>query len=401
MSDANAVWSPVGMTQEDFMVKDQCIMLDMQDNVIGFDNKYETHIFCAARPRAKLHRAFSVFLFNDKNELLLQQRAASKITFPDVWTNTCCSHPLSGFGGVEVDSPEDTARGSPQGVMRAAVRKLLHELGVPADQVPLEKFKFLTRLHYWAADVVTHGPDSPFGEHEIDYILFIKANVTCDLNPEEVSAVQYVTQAHLAELMRPESGLLWSPWFRIIAERFLPAWWADLDRTLGTDDLTDYGSIHRFDCTAEHLGGHGAAGPWLSAAGGAPGPEGDGWLAAVAANGGTPPPTEPMKPLLRRVEGTNAYKLDDGAAGQVAAAQPTAATGAAAAVVLSFAIGGAAQASAVDSLLRGEAVESVRSAPGFVKVVREASTDRQQYVVGGGRLRWWWSSGGGDGGWQW
>jgi isopentenyldiphosphate isomerase len=59
-------------------------------------------------------------------------------------------------------------------VKRAAVRKLLHELGIPASDVPLAQFKFLTRLHYWAADTVTHGPRSPWGEHEIDYILFIQ-----------------------------------------------------------------------------------------------------------------------------------------------------------------------------------------------------------------------------------
>ena len=203
------VWSAEGMSQEDFMLQDQCILLDMQDNAIGCDNKYETHIFCPERPRAKLHRAFSVFLFNDKNELLLQQRAASKITFPNVWTNTCCSHPLSGFGGSEVDSPAAVAAGNPQGVKRAAVRKMLHELGVPASEVPIAKFKFLTRLHYWAADVVTHGPDSPFGEHEIDYILFIKTPVTCTLNPEEVSAVQYVT--HARSLARSLSLSLPSP----------------------------------------------------------------------------------------------------------------------------------------------------------------------------------------------
>jgi isopentenyldiphosphate isomerase len=60
------------------------------------------------------------------------------------------------------------------GVKRAAVRKLEHELGIPASQVPLEGFKFMTRLHYWAADTVTHGPESEWGEHEIDYVMLIK-----------------------------------------------------------------------------------------------------------------------------------------------------------------------------------------------------------------------------------
>ena len=58
----------------------------------------------------------------------------------------------------------DVKAGTVMGVKRAAVRKLKHELGIEPGQVPLEKFKFLTRLHYWAADVVTHGPASPWGE---------------------------------------------------------------------------------------------------------------------------------------------------------------------------------------------------------------------------------------------
>jgi isopentenyldiphosphate isomerase len=146
-------------------------------------------------------------------------------------------------------------------VKRAAVRKLLHELGIPASDVPLAKFKFLTRLHYWAADTVTHGPQSPWGEHEIDYILFIQGvcvawgfgdwvyvyhpacarsfvrdkrgtgspahppihiNITAKVrvspNPEEVQATKYVTQAELREMMAEDSGLLWSPWFRYVRD---------------------------------------------------------------------------------------------------------------------------------------------------------------------------------------
>jgi len=102
-----------------------------------------------------LHRAFSVFLFNTKNELLLQQRASEKITFPDMWTNTCCSHPLGVPGETGADL--DTAV---MGVKRAAQRKLLQELGIKAEQVPLEKFHFLTRIHYVAPS------DGKWGEHE-------------------------------------------------------------------------------------------------------------------------------------------------------------------------------------------------------------------------------------------
>lgn len=75
-----------------------------------------------------------------------------------------------------MDLPEDVKDGSVPGVKNAAVRKLNHELGISAEDVPVDAFKFLTRIHYYAADAVTHGPNSPWGEHEIDYILFIKVS---------------------------------------------------------------------------------------------------------------------------------------------------------------------------------------------------------------------------------
>lgn len=102
-----------------------------------------------------LHRAFSVFLFDSQNRLLLQQRASEKITFPDMWTNTCCSHPLGipGETGAELEA-------AVQGVRRAAQRKLNHELGIKAKQVPLNGFEFLTRIHYKAPS------DGKWGEHE-------------------------------------------------------------------------------------------------------------------------------------------------------------------------------------------------------------------------------------------
>jgi isopentenyl-diphosphate delta-isomerase len=102
-----------------------------------------------------LHRAFSVFLFDSENRLLLQQRATEKITFPDMWTNTCCSHPLGipGETGVGLDA-------SIAGVKRAAVRKLDHELGIKATQVPIDDFRFLTRIHYKSPS------DGKWGEHE-------------------------------------------------------------------------------------------------------------------------------------------------------------------------------------------------------------------------------------------
>lgn len=102
-----------------------------------------------------LHRAFSVFLFDRNSRLLLQQRASEKITFPDMWTNTCCSHPL-GVPGETGSNLEDAV----QGTKRAAIRKLDQELGIKAEQASLEKFKFLTRIHYKAPS------DGKWGEHE-------------------------------------------------------------------------------------------------------------------------------------------------------------------------------------------------------------------------------------------
>mmetsp|Transcript_2145 Transcript_2145/g.3729 ORF Transcript_2145/g.3729 Transcript_2145/m.3729 type:complete len:356 (-) Transcript_2145:508-1575(-) len=243
-SMSSKAWDGSG-SQEDFMLKDECILVDKDDQLVGHDNKYNCHQFSAETPHGILHRAFSVFLFDSESRLLLQQRASDKITFPNVWTNTCCSHPLYGYSPCEVDQPEDVASGKVPGVKHAAIRKLNHELGIKAEQVPFEGFKFLTRLHYCAPDAVTYGDNAPWGEHELDYILFIKANVDLMPHAEEVRDAKYVTLPELKAMMAPSSGLLWSPWFRIIAENFLEGWWADLDHTLASDEFVDVGTIHR------------------------------------------------------------------------------------------------------------------------------------------------------------
>lgn len=90
-----------------------------------------------------------------------------------------------------MDLPEDVKDGSVPGVKNAAVRKLDHELGIAAEDVPVHAFKFLTRIHYYAADVVTHGPNAPWGEHEIDYILFIKVGFAYQVRGTVPGNVQY------------------------------------------------------------------------------------------------------------------------------------------------------------------------------------------------------------------
>jgi len=85
MSKVCATWDGNAMTQEDMMIKDTVLVLDMDDNVIGSASKRSSHEFTSEQPRGIVHRAFSVFLFDESTgELLLQQRASSKITFPNV-----------------------------------------------------------------------------------------------------------------------------------------------------------------------------------------------------------------------------------------------------------------------------------------------------------------------------
>lgn len=108
------------------LLSEECILLDENDRVTGSDTKKSCHLNTNI-DAGKLHRAFSVFLFNSEGKLLLQQRSMAKITFPGQWTNTCCSHPLF--------RPEELEEAEGVGVKRAARRKLDHELGIPAEQV--------------------------------------------------------------------------------------------------------------------------------------------------------------------------------------------------------------------------------------------------------------------------
>ena len=109
------------------LLAEKCILVDESDKVIGSDTKKNCHLNSNIE-RGMLHRAFSVFLFNSEGKLLLQQRATAKITFPECFTNTCCSHPLY--------RPEELEDGmSAMGVRRAARRKLEHELGIPSQEV--------------------------------------------------------------------------------------------------------------------------------------------------------------------------------------------------------------------------------------------------------------------------
>ena len=108
---------------------------------------------------------------------------------------------------------------------------------------------------------------SPWGEHEIDYVLFIrvpnKSALTVKPHPDEIDDVMWVSKEKLLEMMQ-DKNLLFSPWFRLIVKKWLVnkgGWWEDLDKTMNTNQHCDYVNIQRFDPPKEHLGGEGEAGP--------------------------------------------------------------------------------------------------------------------------------------------
>jgi len=214
------------------LMEEECILVDKNDQVIGSASKKVCHLLNNI-DKGMLHRAFSVFLFNENGELLLQQRADTKITFPGHYTNSCCSHPLNMAG--ETDEMEA------MGVKRAAQRKLAHELGIKPQQVPLDDFTYLTRILYKAENVPRDGK---WGESEIDYILFIQANVDIVVNENEVKSYRYVSIPELKDLIESadSNGMLITPWFRLIVKNFLFDWWKDLSDVSIHEDRD---TIHR------------------------------------------------------------------------------------------------------------------------------------------------------------
>ena len=184
------------------------IQVSENDEVIGPISKFDSHYKVGT-----YHRAFSVLLFDSSGRLLLQRRASHKITFPDVWANSCCSHPLH--------SDEELEMKNNLGVKRAAIRKLEQELGISPSQVPLDKFDFVTKMRYQARQ------DDDWIEREVDHCLVIHADVDVNPNPNEVSEIKWVSQAELEEMLLAEDpDNVIAPWFRCIAARIMnDDWW--------------------------------------------------------------------------------------------------------------------------------------------------------------------------------
>lgn len=162
---------------------EKVVLVDRQDNAIGEMEKMEAH------EKAVLHRAFSVFVFNNQDELMLQQRALEKYHSPGLWTNTCCSHPRSG-----------------ETVLEAGHRRLVEEMGFDCEIEKIFDFIYKAKL------------DKDLTEHEFDHVLFGRYNDVPEINPEEVESWKWMKMDDIASDMQahPERYTIW---FQIAFER--------------------------------------------------------------------------------------------------------------------------------------------------------------------------------------
>nr|BAN21111.1 isopentenyl-diphosphate delta isomerase [Riptortus pedestris] len=209
-------------------LKENCLLVDNNDKVIGSATKRDCHRVTKGG-NILLHRAFSVFLFDTREELLLQKRSPTKITFPGCFTNTCCSHPL-------FDIEEELVEEGALGIKLAAIRRLHHELGIPKKELSPDDFKYVTRIIYKSLG------DNIWGEHEIDYVLLIKKDVSIKPNPEEVSEIRFVSKHAFSDFINNLNEPV-TPWFKLIANSKLRLWWDNLD---SLEKFMDHKNIHSF-----------------------------------------------------------------------------------------------------------------------------------------------------------
>ncbi|XP_060528991.1 isopentenyl-diphosphate Delta-isomerase 1 [Cylas formicarius] len=211
--------------QQEAMLKEKCFLVDQNDKVIGQASKRDCHLVHDDGD-ILLHRAFSVFLFNKKGDLLLQKRASEKITYPDCYTNSCCSHPIVNYVGEEDENDA-------LGIRKAAQRRLNYELGIPIDNIPIENINYITRVYY------KDEGNGKYGEHEIDYVLFLKQDVKVKPNPNEVSEISFIPRAEFDDFLPTLTGRL-TPWFQLILKHRLKYWWENLDNL---DEIRDHKKI--------------------------------------------------------------------------------------------------------------------------------------------------------------
>lgn len=166
------------------MAVEKVILVNEKDEQIGLMEKIEAH------EKALLHRAFSVFVFNENNELMIQQRAFSKYHSPGLWTNTCCSHQREGETNVE-----------------AGKRRLQEEMGFSTDLE--DTISFIYKAPF----------DNGLTEHEFDHILIGNFEGEPKLNPDEVAAWKWVSLEDLKRDMK-KNPHIYTEWFKIIFEKY-------------------------------------------------------------------------------------------------------------------------------------------------------------------------------------
>ncbi|NER12292.1 isopentenyl-diphosphate Delta-isomerase [Leptobacterium flavescens] len=166
------------------MEEEKVILVDENDKQIGLMPKMEAH------EKGLLHRAFSVFILNDKNELMLQQRALHKYHSPGLWTNTCCSHQRDGESNLE-----------------AGKRRLFEEMGFTAPLKELVSFIYKAPF------------DNGLTEHEYDYVLMGRYDEDPVINPEEVASWKWMPLDEVKDDIEANPDL-YTAWFKIIFSRF-------------------------------------------------------------------------------------------------------------------------------------------------------------------------------------
>lgn len=165
---------------------DYIVLVDENDNEIGLEEKFVAHGY-----PAKLHRAFSIFILNDKRELLIQKRNHKKKTWPGFWSNSCCSHPR----------PNEP-------IALAAQRRLEEELGFTCNIEFLFKFKYMAKY------------DENWGEHEVDHVFLGYYNGLVHPNPMEVDDFKFVDLEKL-RIDIDSNHDNYTPWLRTCFRKFL------------------------------------------------------------------------------------------------------------------------------------------------------------------------------------
>ena len=201
------------------MMEEMCLVVDDNDNAISSASKIDCH-----RGGGIRHRAFSVLIFDSENRLLMQQRAEEKITFPGIWANSCCSHPLD----IEFENGD-----SKEGVIHASKRKMFQELGIPMEVSESWDYHHIGRFEYscrW---------DDEWIEHEIDHVLIVRANVELSINKNEIKETKWLNHKQIIEMLGGEnewSNMTIAPWFRMIWKHFISPHYPNMDDLINSNN---------------------------------------------------------------------------------------------------------------------------------------------------------------------